>query len=474
MNPIEPMPDPQEPRRVAMLWRRFHGAFRMVCLLAVGVLALGVAANAAPSNQPGGDASAATVELEQIVATSKGVYGLSADHRGVYEWSPHQDGWKRVFGGTTKLYAGGDTVYATDVATRSIWKYNGDQWNRIGNPGLTFAAADDKLYGISPDGNEVWEYTGKGDIWNKIDRPGPDKDLYTGPSKKTNSLMDLVSRPKALYATDRDTGDLYEYSGKEWTKAGGPGTTFAVTDENLYGLSPDGAVRERDPKSGEWMPVGERAEHIFSSNTLYAINRDTHDLYKYGGKPNQWDRVSGPAAAFATSGDYLYRLAPDRRSVQKYDGNGTNDQWLDLRGPAASATREEKIDRLNSLIQFGDEARNAWYEALGAHRTGKPDPYEFRWTTNICNAPAPNAYGSYDFTLACVRHDFGYRNYRDLFGEDAFRNSPTGKQRIDQIFLQDLNMVCDDPGWPLRHTPADRAACKTAANSYFAGVVIGG
>ncbi|MFI1854562.1 phospholipase A2 [Streptomyces sp. NPDC020480] len=88
-----------------------------------------------------------------------------------------------------------------------------------------------------------------------------------------------------------------------------------------------------------------------------------------------------------------------------------------------------------------------------------------------CNAPAPNAIGSYDFTLACVRHDFGYRNYRDLFGEDAFRNSPTGKQRIDQIFLQDLNMVCDAPGWPLRHAPAERTACKTAANTYFTGVV---
>lgn len=472
MNPIEPMLDPRKPRRAVTVWRRFHGAFRMLCLLVVGVLALGAAANAASSNQPGSiHDSVAPLELEQIVATGQGVYGLSADHRGVYEWSPHQDGWKRVWGGATKLYGGGATVYATDPSTGSIHKYNGERWDRIGGPGSTFASADEKLYGISPDGSGVWEYTGKGDVWNKIG--GPAKDIYLGPAK--HMWLGHASG-NALYATNRETGELYNYGGKPemWTKAGGPGVTFAVTGKNVYGLSPDGTIFERDPKKGHWMPVGERAEHIFSSNTLYAVNRDTHDLYKYGGKPHQWNRVSGPAAAFTTSGHDLYRLAPDRRSVQKYNGNGENDQWLDLRGPAAPATREEKIARLNSLIQFGPEARDAWYAALGAHRTGKLDPYEFRWTSNICNSPAPNGLGGYDFTLACVRHDFGYRNYRDLFGEEAFRNSPTGKQHIDQVFLQDLNTICDTPGWPVRHTPADRAACKSAANTYFFGVVAGG
>ncbi|MFJ8194105.1 phospholipase A2 [Streptomyces sp. NPDC096094] len=473
MNPIEPLHDPQEAQRAVGLWRRFHGALRMVCLLAVGVLALGIAANAAPSNQPGSVYDSATpVELEQIVAAGKSVYGLSADHRGVYEWSPRQDGWKRVWGGATKLYAGGDHVYGTDPSTGSIWKYNGDGWDRIGNPGLTFAAADDKLYGISPDGSGVWEYSGKGDVWNKIG--GPAKNLYVGPAAAKKSFYDVGGRTP-LYGNNGADSDLFQYSGEsdEWDKAGGPGVTFAATDENVYGLSHDGSIFERDQKD-EWKPVGDRAEHIFSSNTLYAVNRDTHGLYKYAGKPHQWDPISGPAAAFASSGDHLYRLALDRRSVQKYNGDGKTDEWLDLRAPVAPATREEKIARLNSLIQLGPEARDAWYETLGAHRTGKPDPYEFRWTTNICNEPAPNAFGSYDFTLPCIRHDFGYRNYRDLFGEDTFRNSPTGKQRIDQIFLQDLNEVCENPGWPLRHTPGERAACKTAASAYAAGVVVAG
>ncbi|MDT0615352.1 phospholipase A2 [Streptomyces lancefieldiae] len=484
MNTIEPLHDPQEPQRSVGLWRRFHGALRMVCLLAVGVLALGIAANAAPSNQPDGNGNpAAPVELEQIVATGKGVYGLSADHRGVYEWSPRQDGWKRVWGGATKLYAGGDNVYGTDPSTGSIWKYNGDGWDRIGNPGLTFAAADDKLYGISPDGSGVWEYSGKGDVWNKIG--GPAKNLYVGPAADRKSFYDVRGRT-ALYATNGDASDLYQYSGEpeKWDKAGGPGVTFAATDENVYGLSPDGSVMERDLKKGEWNPVGDRAEHIFGSNALYAVNRDTRGLYKYAGKPHQWDSVSGPAAAFATGGHYLYRLALDRRSVQKYNGNGKTDEWLDLRAPAVPVPSEEKIARLNSFFQPGQESFNAWAKARGAHLVDKqPDPYELRWNHDGCST-SPDEPAGFDFKAACIRHDFGYRNYRDLLGEDGFRNGVAGmtgvgphspKTQVDAIFLQDLQKECHRPIGSGRYVqarpPLMVATCERIAAQYHASVV---
>ncbi|MFD8981990.1 hypothetical protein [Streptomyces sp. NPDC059564] len=52
----------------------------------------------------------------------------------------------------------------------------------------------------------------------------------------------------------------------------------------------------------------------------------TGDITKYGGEPGRWALVGGPAAAFVTNGDHLYRLAPDKRSVQIYSGNGGNDQ----------------------------------------------------------------------------------------------------------------------------------------------------
>ncbi|MEV7660042.1 phospholipase A2 [Streptomyces anulatus] len=318
-------------------------------------------------------------------------------------------------------------------------------------------AAGDSVFALASDHQAVYEWSTDRANWQRV--RGAAQSLYAG---------------SHLYVIEPGSGDIAQYGGEpyQWTRIGGPSATFAVTDNNFYGLTPGHkAVVEYDPKKRVWNPVGGAAGNILVSNTLYATGPDSGELYKHNGRPGKWNRVSGPAASFTTSGDNLYRLAPDRRSVQKYNGNGATDEWLDLAGPVTPATREEKIARLDSLIQFGSGPRDAWYKALGAHRTGKPDPYEFRWSTNICISPAPNGVGSYDFTLPCTRHDFGYRNYRDLFGEDAFRSNPADRQRIDQIFLQDLKEICDSPGWPVRHTAAERATCQSAVNTYFGGVV---
>ncbi|MFD8981991.1 phospholipase A2 [Streptomyces sp. NPDC059564] len=114
---------------------------------------------------------------------------------------------------------------------------------------------------------------------------------------------------------------------------------------------------------------------------------------------------------------------------------------------------------------------------MGAHRTGKPDRYEFDWTTNKCNDPAPNTVAGFDFTLACIRHDFGYRNYKDLQEENTFKhggdwNAP--KDRVDRIFHQDLRTVCNAVTIPLNHTDTERAACNRAAGHYYSAVVATG
>lgn len=460
MHPIVPTHTWQAPRRAATLWRRFHGAFRMLCLLAVGVVALGVAANAAPAKRQVAQAPG-PVALEQIVAAGDSVFALAADHQGVYEWSINQDNWQKVKGDAQKLYAGGGSVYAIEPGPGDISKYGGnpDQWNRIGGPGATFAATSKHLYGITPDGSEVREYTGRGETWNKVG--GRAKNLYTGPDS-------------TLYATNPDTGNLYKYNG-QWSAVGGPGATFAVTDNNLYGLAPDRtSVVEYDTGKKKWNKVGGPAGDIFAGNTLYATNRGTGDLFKYNGRPDLWNRVSGPAAAFATSGDHLYRLAPDHRSVQKYNGNGANDKWRDLGSPAVPATQTEKTARLESLTQLSPEATTDWLQTLDAHRRGVPDRYEFRWTNNECNFPAKNTIAGYDFTDACVRHDFGYRNYRDLHGEKAFRSDPNGKARVDEIFLQDMNNVCHQQArQPTIQMPFDFTACKGAAETFYKGVKYG-
>ncbi|MGW0754476.1 phospholipase A2 [Streptomyces sp. NPDC002587] len=452
MHPIVPTHTWQAPRRAATLWRRFHGAFRMLCLLAVGVVALGVAANAAPATPQAAQASG-PVALEQIVAAGDSVFALAADHQGVYQWSINQDNWQKVKGDAQKLYAGGGSVYAIEPGRGDISKYGGNpgQWNRIGGPGATFAATSKHLYGISPDGTEVREYTGRGETWNKVgDRA---KNLYTGPDS-------------TLYATNPDTGNLYKYKG-QWSAVGGPGATFAVTDNNLYGLTPDRtSVVEYDPGKKKWNKVGGPAGNIFASNTLYATSLGTGDLYKYNGRPNLWNRISGPAAAFATSGDHLYRLAPDHRSVQKYNGNGATEEWRTLGAPAAgpAPSPEEKAALYKSLNQPGDDSRKAWTTARDEHLRGVPDPYEFRWSTNYCNNSRDIPFKEYDFRDACARHDFLSRNYRDMYGEKAFRNNPDGQKHIDTILREDMRDTCKN------RAPVVKQWCEGTAWTYYTAV----
>ncbi|MFI0733325.1 phospholipase A2 [Streptomyces sp. NPDC021225] len=436
-------------------------AKKFLFLLGAATLVIGIPAYA-DTQQP---ASGEPVAMGQIVSAEDSVYALAEDNSAVYEWSSDTVNWQKVGGPAKDLYASADAVYATDPATGDLNKYNGEpgQWSRIGGAGADFAATSEHLYGIGPDGTGVWEYTGQGDAWTKVG--GPAKDLYTGPAA-------------ALYATDPATGDLNKYEDGQWAGIGSSGATFAVTDNNVYKLTPDRCcVWEYDAEHSQWNKVGGPAGEIFSSNTLYATNPDTGDLYKYNGRPEQWNRVGGPAAAFTTSGDRLYRLASDHRSVQMYSGSGADDQWTDLHAPTAPTVSDDKLARLNSLTQEGEDARRAWYTALYEHQAGSPDPYEFDWSTNGCNAPAPDSIGGFDFTFACYRHDFGYRNSKALLGKESFHNSvngDSGKDRIDRVFHQDLNTICESRDWPVDHTAVERALCRRAAGLYYQSVLAAG
>ena len=59
------------------------------------------------------------------------------------------------------------------------------------------------------------------------------------------------------------------------------------------------------------------------------------------------------------------------------------------------------------------------------------------FTTDYCSAPLVGSRGaSFDFSAACLRHDFGYRNY-DRLGLFARR-----KDAVDERFLADMRDHC--------------------------------
>lgn len=63
---------------------------------------------------------------------------------------------------------------------------------------------------------------------------------------------------------------------------------------------------------------------------------------------------------------------------------------------------------------------------------------QLNWTTDGCSAPVVGESGrSFNFRNACIRHDFGYRNYksRELFTADS-------RLRLDEQFRQDLHTLC--------------------------------
>ena len=94
----------------------------------------------------------------------------------------------------------------------------------------------------------------------------------------------------------------------------------------------------------------------------------------------------------------------------------------------------------------------------------------FDWSTDGCSAPLVGNTGcSFDFTAACHRHDFGYRNLRRLegrYGVDDW-NSATRKQ-VDQQFLADMRTHCHGRSFLLRPT------CYAWAQAFYTAVRLAG
>lgn len=82
------------------------------------------------------------------------------------------------------------------------------------------------------------------------------------------------------------------------------------------------------------------------------------------------------------------------------------------------------------------------------------------WTTDNCSAPVLGSAGkTYDFTDACRRHDFAYRNLARL--DNGRRWTHALRLKVDNRFLADMRNHC-------AHRPSvQRTACRAWATLYF-------
>jgi len=85
------------------------------------------------------------------------------------------------------------------------------------------------------------------------------------------------------------------------------------------------------------------------------------------------------------------------------------------------------------------------------------------WESDKCSAPVLGSAGrTYDFTDACRRHDFAYRNFSRIDGGKKWTKAL--RERVDRRFLSDMRNSC------AARKSVERAACRTWADLYYAAV----
>ncbi len=105
-------------------------------------------------------------------------------------------------------------------------------------------------------------------------------------------------------------------------------------------------------------------------------------------------------------------------------------------------------------------------------REGSSGDTWFDWTTDLCSAPLVGNTGrSFNFTEACRRHDFGYRNAhlleRRYRAEASYWNGPNRK-RIDRQFLADAKAHCATRWF------FDRPSCYSWAYTFYSAIRVAG
>lgn len=149
----------------------------------------------------------------------------------------------------------------------------------------------------------------------------------------------------------------------------------------------------------------------------------------------------------ALSPDYGSRLARIRVRVCAADALKDSCQERTDPVPAEVAVQPRYKPRLDAWL-------DAPMEDFKRARAAAPEPFD--WSSDGCTR-SPDRPRGFDFTDACARHDFGYRNY----GQGRVKANPTDAQReqVDLRLKGDLMNVCD--------RERERQSCRALAQTYF-------
>jgi len=138
-------------------------------------------------------------------------------------------------------------------------------------------------------------------------------------------------------------------------------------------------------------------------------------------------------------------------------------EWLQRNDPEASAaaTRAQEWGRRRETV---DRYAGGDLDDFLAYRDSSERDPDLDYTTDACSTPLIGSSGiSWNFLQACVRHDFGYRNYKRLGLFDEHRAA------VDHVFFDDMRDHCASRSLPLRPTCYQRAAQFYGAVRAFGG-----
>lgn len=187
---------------------------------------------------------------------------------------------------------------------------------------------------LTPDGERVLWHDGRGNYWQDTsgNAGGPQGTPFVRLYGGDYGLIGTVS-DGTLWQWNWPFRNMESDLAQRWFRIGGPGASFAVTAESVYGLTPDKrAVWRYDGTAMSWTQVGTGATEIFGGIWgLVATHPTTGALFHYLGSPFKWEQIGGPGASFVVI-DSVYAISPDLSSVWRYDKTPLS--WTQIGGPA--------------------------------------------------------------------------------------------------------------------------------------------
>jgi Prokaryotic phospholipase A2/LGFP repeat len=128
-----------------------------------------------------------------------------------------------------------------------------------------------------------------------------------------------------------------------------------------------------------------------------------------------------------------------------WDGRGTTRAGADTADDRRAAARSLQTIPLDDFI--------------AVQRHGDGSKYHLDFSTDGCSSPGLDQVDKI-FLNACIRHDFGNRNFGPKHG--ALDTSSTSLDRVNKTFLKDMKSICAKHG--------NSNTCRAAAESYYQAV----